>query len=145
MLVFHIYRQSFYRPLAKNTDALNVCTVSFFWVSEQHHYIRIYCQNSPRITIYITVGRVVSPVSIPRYLWPKWEKIKADFFFEETSSLANYENLSILKISWCHAFGLSCSRIHRFCTGGKASFKVGLKGIMTPYPPIPFKPTLTPF
>jgi hypothetical protein len=30
MLVFHICRKSFYRPSAKNTDALNVCTVSFF-------------------------------------------------------------------------------------------------------------------
>jgi hypothetical protein len=54
--------------------------------------------------------------------------------YEKTSSSANYENLSILKISLCHAFGLSCSRIHRFCTGVKASFKVGLKGGMTHNP-----------
>jgi hypothetical protein len=107
----------------------------------------------------------VNPDPDPAIYDQNGKKIKAEFFFyqynffllephkefqsprpyEKTSSSANYENLSILKISWCHAFGLSCSRIHRFCTGVKASFKVGLKGVMTPYPPTPFNPTLTPF
>ncbi len=50
MLVFHICRKCFYIPSAKNTDALNVCPVSFFGSVNN---IRIYYQNSPRITIIL--------------------------------------------------------------------------------------------
>ncbi len=69
MLVFHICRKCFYRPSAKNTDALNVCTVSFFG----------------SVNDIITLGFIARP----SYLWPigkiqRWNKkfcLSVNFFY----------------------------------------------------------------